>query len=260
MNHVVRNERRSGFRKLARLKMGILYSFTVLAAPAAGTCDPPPVDITGTWVAKLITVGFITTPLFPLAPAGVNIEAVVRMNISQSGGNFVHKLEICKLATTSAPEDALKITYSPALLATMSATVAIPTYNPTIGGPITVPSFVLQTGSNKVCSGDCGPSDFVDSDRDGKPGVTLPVLVGGALELEAYGALTTIINLSRATLEDAETIAGAAAFSTEGQILHTNNPIAPGGPLTVDPTPLTAVTAKRLAGDVPCSTVAGMFP
>ena len=144
----------------------------------------------------------------------------------------------------------------------MSATAAIPVYNPAIGGPITIPAFVLQTGSNKVCSGSCVATDFVDSDSDGKPGATLPVLVGGALAVEAYGALTTIINLSRATLQDAETLEGGTVFSTEGQILQTNNPLAPGaGPITVEPaSSLTAVTAKRLEGDVPCSTVAGMFP
>jgi hypothetical protein len=262
MNHVVTSERRNGFRKLGRLKMGVLCSFTILAAPAAGTCDPPPPDITGTWVTKIVTAGNITTPL---VPAEATIEAVIRLNITQSGGNFVHKLEICKLATPTKPDpNTLKVSYSPAMLATMVATASIPVYTPTIGGPITVPQFVMQTGSNKVCTGsgssNCAPTDFVDSDGDGQPGVTLPVVIAGLPAVDAYGALTTTISLSSATLQDAETIGGNAAFSTVGQVLRTTLGIG-AGPISVVPsTPTTAVTAKRLAGDVPCSTVAGMFP
>ena len=259
MNHVVTSERRNGSRKLGRLKVAVLCSFTLLAAPAANECGaPPPPDITGTWVTKIVTAGNITTTL---VSSTANIEAVIRLNITQSGGNFVHKLEICKLSTPTTPDpNALRVTYSPAMLATMAATASIPVYTPTIGGPVTIPQFVIQTGSNKVCSGSCVASDFVDSDGDGQPGVTLPVLVGNLLPMNAYGALTTTINLSGATLQDAETIGGAAAFSTQGQVLRTN-PVLVEGPISVVPsTPTTPVTAKRLAGDVPCSTVAGMFP
>lgn len=261
MNHHASRPEVRGSRKLGRLKVAVLCSFTLLAAPAANTCgEPPPVDITGTWATKLVTSGQMTIPA--IGSTAANVEAVIRLNISESGGNFVHKLEICKLATPTTPDpNALVVSYSPAMLATMVATASVPVYTPTVGGPVTVPQFVIQTGSNKVCSGSCVASDFVDSDGDGQPGVTLPAVLGGLITVDAYGALTTTINLSSATLQDAETIAGDAAFSTHGQVLRTNNPIVPGGPIQVQPsTPTTAISAKRLAGDVPCSTIVGMFP
>jgi len=259
MIHIVTRER-PGSRKIGRLRLGILCSFTLLAAPAPNACEAPPPDITGTWVTKLVTPGQISLPAIPLTTTA-NIEAVIRVHISQSGGNFVHKLEICKLATPTTPDpNALRVSYSPAMLATMGATASIPVYTPTVGGAVTIPQFVIQTGSNKVCSGSCVESDFVDSDGDGQPGVTLPASVG-IFTVQAYGALTTTINLSSSTLTDAQTIAGNAAFSTAGQVLRTNPPLLPSGAIQVQPsTPTTAVTAKRLAGDVPCSTVAGMFP
>lgn len=241
--------------------MGILCSFTLLAAPAPNACEAPPPDITGTWVTKLVTSGQISLPAMSITTAA-NVEAVIRLHISQSGGNFVHKLEICKLATPTTPDpNLLRVTYSPAMLATMGATASVPVYTPTVGGAVTIPQFVIQTGSNKACSGSCGASDFVDSDGDGQPGVTLPATLNNAITVDAYGALTTTINLSSSTLTDAQTITGNAAFSTTGQVLRTNNILVPGGPIHVQPsTPTTAVSAQRLAGDVPCSTVAGMFP
>lgn len=252
MNHTVRR----------RLRIGVLCSFTLLAAPAANTCGapPPPVDITGTWVSKLVTSGQMTIP--SIGSTTADVQTVLRLNISVSGGNYVHKLELCSLATPTTPDpNTLVVTYKPAMLATMVATASIPVYEATVGGPITVPQLVIQTGSNKVCNGSCVASDFVDSDGDGQPGVTLPAVLGGAIALDAYGALTTTVNLSSAILQDATTIVGNAAFSTDGQVLKTSNPLILGGQIKVTPsTPSTAISAKHLAGDVPCSTVLGMFP
>jgi len=259
MNHTSVNRDGAVSRIRGHLKVGVLCSFAVLAAPAASTCGPPPpADITGTWATKLVTSGKITVPNLP-APADVNIEAVLRLNISKSGGNYVHKLEICSLTTPTVPATALVVTYSPAMLRTMIASASIPVYDATVGGPITVPQLVIQTGSNKVCTGSCVTADFVDSDGDTKPGVTLPASLG-PVSLEAYGALTTTINLSSAILHDANTINGNAAFSTDGQVLSTNIGL-PGGQIKVTTsTPSTAISAQHLAGDVPCSTVLTMFP
>src|SRR5688500_458140 len=128
MNQIVTRERPSGSRKLGRLKLGVLCSFTLLAAPAPNACDPQPVDITGTWVTKLVTAGNISLPnLVPPFTTTANIEAVIRLHISQSGGNFVHKLEICKLTTPTTPDpNLLRVTYSPTMLATMVATASVP--------------------------------------------------------------------------------------------------------------------------------------
>jgi hypothetical protein len=260
MNHTMTSGRGTVSRVRGRLKVGVLCSFTVLAAPAASTCGPPPVDMTGTWIAKVATSGQMTIPA--IGTTAANIQTILRLNISQSGSNFVHKLELCSLATPTTPDpNALVVTYKPAMLATMVATASIPVYTPTIGGPVTIPQLVIQTGSNKKCTGSCVAADFVDSDADGQPGITLPAVLGGAISVDAYGALTTTINLSSSTLQDANTIVGNAAFAADGQVLRTNNPLVPGGQIQVTPSsPTTPISAKLAAGDVPCSTVLGMFP
>jgi hypothetical protein len=261
MNQTVTSERGSVSRVRGGLKVGVLCSFAVLAAPAASTCGPPPpADITGTWAAKLVTSGKIEIPALPAVDA--NVEAVIRLNISVSGGNYVHKLEICKLSTPTTPNpNTLVVTYGPAMLATMVATASIPTYTAAVGGPVTIPQLVIQTGSSKVCNGSCVAADFVDSDKDNQPGVTLPANLLGLGNVDAYGALTTTINLSSATLVDANTITGNAAFATDGQVLRTNPPLVPGGSIKVTPaTPSTAITAQRLAANATCSDVLALFP
>src|SRR5689334_16084782 len=102
MDHTVGSGRAGGSSLKKRLKTGVLCSFTVLAAPAASTCGPPPVvDITGTWVAKVATAGSITVPVSP-TPIDATIQTTLRLNITKSGTNYVHKIELCKLDTPAA--------------------------------------------------------------------------------------------------------------------------------------------------------------
>jgi hypothetical protein len=242
-----------------RVKTGVLCSLTVLAAPAANTCGAP--DITGTWGTKVQTPGQLQLPFGTL---NVTIQTTLRLVISKSGTDYVHKVQLCKLVTPTTPDpSALVVSYGPALLQTMVANTTAPAFNATVGGPVTIPPLTIQTGSNTPCTGGCVDANFVDSDNDGRPGVTLPVTVPtiGAT-VEAYAALTVPINLSAATWVDVNTINGAGAFSAEGQALRTNNILVGGGPIKVTTsTATTPVSLKRIsAGDVPCSTVLQQLP
>jgi len=261
MNRITMSERGSVSRVTARLKLGVLCSFTVLAAPAASTCGPPPVvDMTGTWVQKVTYPGQMTVPTGPTA---VNIETTTRLVISRPS-NFVYKLEICKLATPTTPNpDSLVVTYGTAALATMVATASGPASDPAVGGTVTIPQMVIQTGSNKVCTGSCVATDFIDSDGDGQPGITLPSVLAKSIFFDAYVALTTTVPQATATLQDANTMVGTSSSSTAGQVLRFNPATFGPGPITVVPTnPSTPSTMKRATGgvDVSCSTVLQQFP
>jgi predicted secreted protein len=238
----------------------MLCSLTLLAAPAPSACGEP--DITGTWATKVAAPGTLGIALgdFP-----VNVQTTLRLNITKSGSDYVHKIEICKLATPSTPDPAtLAIQYRPALLQTMVGTRTAPAFTPSIGGPVTIPQWIFHTGANDLCYGGCAAGDFVDSDRDSKPGITLPAsLYANAVSVEAYAALTVAIELTGATLTDAETITGNGEFYALGQFHSTNNPGYPANG-TIDlhtATPSVPVTIKKIgAGDVACSTVLQQVP
>jgi len=68
------------------------------------------------------------------------------------------------------------------------------------------------------------------------------------------------MNSLKATLTDASTITGTAAFSSTGMVFGSDNPVLTSGNIDVTPSS-TAIpfTATKLAGDVPCSTVLKSF-
>jgi hypothetical protein len=245
-------------RVKGRLKAGVLCSFTVLAASAASTCGPAPNVLDGTWYGTVNAPGGGSFPAFnSIFGLNVNVRTTFRMVVSESGGNFVEQLELCKLdvtSTTSGP-NVLVTTFNPAVLASMVGTASMPTYTPTVGGPVTIAPITIQTGSNIPCTGSCGLSDFVDSDHDSKTGISITANILGT-PVEALSALTIPTSITSATLTDTNTIDGSLGFSAHGQIWQTNNASYPPGVLTVTTdAPTTPFTAKKLAGNVPCSTV-----
>lgn len=254
------NGRTHASRIRGGIKTGMLCSLTVLAAPAPSACGGP--DITGTWATKVEAPGTLGIALGNFA---VNVQTTLRLNITKSGSDYVHKIEICKLATPTTPDPStLAVQYRPALLQTMVGTTTAPAFTPTIGGPVTIPPWMMHTGASDLCYGGCLPGDFVDSDNDGKPGITLPAsLYAGAVSVDAYAALTVPIALTGATLTDAETITGSGEFAALGQFHSTNHPGYPAnGRIDVNTaTPTVPVTVKKMgAGDVPCSTVLQQLP
>jgi hypothetical protein len=218
--------------------------------------------MTGTWATKVDVPAQL---VLPIGTVSVNVQSTLRMNVAASGSAFIHELEMCALALPTNPHPtALAIAFRPAMLQTLVTTATAPASTPAIGGPVTIPPFTIQTGSTIPCTGSCTEASFIDSDRDWQPGVTLPVTSSGALGLtvDAYAALTVPISLSSASLQDASTITGDAAFGAQGQVLRTNNVLVTGGPIQVTTTsPTTRVSLRRLgAGDIPCSTVLQQLP
>ncbi|HEY6555948.1 MAG TPA: hypothetical protein VI072_01690 [Polyangiaceae bacterium] len=187
----------------------------------------------------------------------VSIDTTFRLVVTESGGNLVQQLELCDLKLRSVTDpNALVTTFGQPALATMVGSASIPTYTPTVGGPVTVPPITIQTGSNVPCTGSCGFSSFVDSDHDSNPGISISATIGGVLPLVAYSALTIPTTVTSATLTDENTIDGSWGFSANGQVWATSSVLYPGGPISVTPDLATSpFTAKKLAGNVPCSTI-----
>src|SRR5689334_11787126 len=103
---------RTTTRVRSRLRTGMLCSLTVLAAPAANTCGAP--DITGTWGTKVQAPGQLKLPIGTLS---VTIQTTLRLVISKSGSDYVHKVQLCRLATPTTPDpSALVVTYPQILL------------------------------------------------------------------------------------------------------------------------------------------------
>jgi hypothetical protein len=244
-------------RVKGRLRVGVLCSFTVLAAPAASTCGAPPNPLAGTWYGTVSADGAGYFPNFSPLGLKVGISTTFRWVVTESSGNLVEQLELCNLSLRSTTDpNALVTTFNTAALATMVGTASIPTFTPTVGGPVTIPPITIQTGSNIPCNGSCVAADFIDSDHDSNPGTSISANIGGSLSLVAYSSLTIPTTMTDAVLTDANTIDGWWGFSAKGQILKTTFALYPGGPISVTPYDAASpFTAKKLAGNVPCSTV-----
>ncbi|HEY6558525.1 MAG TPA: hypothetical protein VI072_14685 [Polyangiaceae bacterium] len=193
----------------------------------------------------------------------VTVSTTMRLHITSTGSGYSEKIELCQLAT---PSPTLAVTYTPAVLATMNATAPF-SATPTIGGPIALPAQSIRTGSNTLCHPEdsrCAQEDFVDSDNDGLPGVTLPASITALsppLDLDAYVALTIPVTLSNGILTDATHISGDGAFAAIGQF-HSTSSLPSNGAIDLTTTnPTFPVTLTRLgAGDIPCSTVVQPLP
>jgi hypothetical protein len=122
-----------------------------------------------------------------------------------------------------------------------------------IGQPVPLPAVKILTGIDAA-------GNYVDSDMDGNPGVTIPSNVGGILQLNAFTGLTINTSLT-STLTDAMTITGTTQFSSTGIVFGSNNPILTSGNIDVTPSSnAIPFTATKLTGNVPCSDVLTHFP
>jgi hypothetical protein len=224
--------------------------------PNTPTCDAgcreiTGVDLTGTWVAQIQTLGTLEVPVVGVADA--NLTLVLRVLITRSGSDLVEQFEICSMdaVTTPNPND-LVLTFTPEAIATMTATATIPEPVVMVGDPVPMPQFVALTGIDAA-------DNPVDSDGDGFDGITIPTVIGGFIVTDAYSgmAITTDMN---ASLDTEDVITGGADFSAVGQVFSFSTAGLPGGPINVLPatTPV-PITATRLEGDVPCSEVVLLF-
>ncbi len=234
-----------------------------------GTC----LDMTGTWITRVTTTGTITAPSPVGTLTGATIDVVQRMYISTVGNNNVAKFEICSLSTVANGSLPFYSDYSPAVLASMSGTGSAPYQCLHVGDTATLPSFTINTGwGGSVTPAGCTcpaagsvyppspplPTECcgaVDSDGDGVYGITLPThLFNGALNLWAYAGLTMNITLKNMVVTDPNTNTGTTAFPTTGWIFGST--AGATGTLNVQPaSDNVPVTAIKLTGDVPCSTV-----
>jgi hypothetical protein len=161
-------------------------------------------------------------------------------------------MQICRLNPVTTPATALVVTFSPAVISTLQTGITIPSFTPAIGAAVPVPPTTIRTGEN-------GAGMSVDSDSDGNPGVTIPANVGGLIMLNAYAGLTINTTLN-GTLTNATTITGTASFTSTGTVFGSDNPLLTMGSINVTPSSSAIpFSATRLAGNVPCTTVASMF-
>jgi hypothetical protein len=227
-----------------------------------GTC----VDMTGTWIARVTTPGTIDAPDLTGALTDGTIDFVLRMVVTKSGSTLNTQFDICSLSTNSA--SSLTVTYPSAVLKTLT-TKGSTTTNvcPTVSGPVTFPTFSIISGwggivpTTDTCPSPAGGttscSGAIDSEGDGAYGLTLATILSG-LNINIYVGLTLTAALNGMTLTNASTLAGTLDFTDTGYIfgnsLYQLEP--PGSTLNITPSvnPI-SMSAIKLAGDVPCSTV-----
>jgi len=145
------------------------------------------------------------------------------------------------------------VTFTPAVIATLSTTTTENDFTATVGGAVPVPDMTILSGMDAM-------GKQVDSDMDMHDGVTVPSNIGGIIMLNAYTGLTIKVSL-KATLKDANTITGTTSFTTTGTVFGSDNPILSSGMINVTPdSTAIPLTSTRLMGDVACADVVKMFP
>jgi hypothetical protein len=229
----------------------------------AGTGGSGTIEMTGTWYARLATEAKLRIPI--AQPTGfeadLNVDALLRVYISRVGASFVEQLQLCNLVLSLKSPATINIRFPPAVLATLRAEESVAASKPRVGQSLSFPTFVMQTGSEFPCTGvdpnRCQESDFVDSDQDGKPGVTLPLVASG-FSVEAHMALAVSVALSPAGLENENEISATANLALDGQILRYSQSFLVGGPIQLtQSTPDQRIPLRRLASEVPCSRIPG---
>jgi hypothetical protein len=232
--------------------------------------------LSGTWITRVTTTGTITAPSPVGTLTGATIDVVQRMVITNDGSacTTTAQFEICSLSTTTTSGIPFSVDYSAAVLASLSgsASEAYKCYQ--VNDIVAFPSFTINSGWGGAvtppgCSCPAAGSTYppapgtlpatccgaVDSDGDGVYGITLPThLFGGALNLWAYAGLTMNVSLANMKLTNATTNTGTTAFPTTGFIFGST--AGATGTLNVVPdSSAVPVTAIKLAGNVPCTTV-----
>jgi hypothetical protein len=206
------------------------------------------VDLSGTWASHVTTTGTITVPLVNNQPA--TIDLILRIVIAQDGADLTNHLEFCQLNTQTSA-GSLVVNFPPAVLTLLTDDQSEPAPDVDVGDPVPVPDFSIVVGQ------DAGGNP-VDDDADGNDGVTIPTRLLGS-NIMSFSGLDIALSFPSVTLSDADTLSGDSAFATSGTVFDTE-PLGLSGPIAVTPdNPTTPFTAARLAGDVPCSDVLGLF-
>lgn len=210
------------------------------------------VDLSGTWIADVQTPGTETVPI--AGTVNANIRVIVRLFVTEAAGTLNATFDICKLTAVTTPDPTtLSVTFTPAVIATLSASVSESAPVVNVGDSLPIPAVTIRSGI--TASG-----TPVDSDADSHPGVTIPGNVGGALPVNAYVGLTIQASLSP-QLTAPDSISGTADFTASGIVFGSDNPLLTSGNISVTPqSPNVPFTAKLLPGDVPCADVVSQFP
>jgi len=218
----------------------------------SGGSGPTGVDLSGTWISDVKTTGTESLPFITTVSA--NIEFVFRLVLTSAGDTLNVRLDICRLTAVSTPDPtALGVTFTPAVIATMTTTGSEGTPVVNVGDPIPLPAFTMLSGIT-------GSGTAVDADSDSHPGVTVPGTTWNNTSVNAYVGLTIQTSLSP-TLSAQDSMSGTASFDCAGKIFGSDNALLTSGDISVAPDSKTIpFTAKRLAGDVPCSDVLKALP
>ncbi len=197
----------------------------------------------------MTTTATLTVPLIGNQPA--TIDLVLRILLAQDATNLSSHVEICRL-NTATNGNSLLVNFPATVLALLTDDQTIPAPVVNVGDPVPVPAFSIVVGQDAA-------GNPVDDDADGNDGVTISTVLAGT-NIMAFAGFDIELSFPSATLTDASTLTGDAAFTTSGTVFDTV-PLGLSGPISVTPTsPTTAFTSTKLAGDVPCSDVLALFP
>jgi hypothetical protein len=209
-------------------------------------------DLTGTWIADVQTKGTESVPVAGTVDA--NIRIVMRLVLTETASALDVRYDICELTAVSTPDPtALGVTFTPAVIATLTTTVSEPFTPVSVGDAIGLPPLTILSGID-------GSGNAVDADADTHPGVTVPGTTWNNTSVNAYVGLTIQTTPSpKLTAPDA--MGGTVSFAANGKVFGSDNPLLTSGDISVVPDS-TAIpfTAKLLAGDVPCSDVLKALP
>jgi hypothetical protein len=245
---------------------------------AGETCDPPNsttcsstcqacADLTGTWITRVTIPCSIDSPNLIGTLSDATLDSVMRMVVTKTNGILNAQFDICSLSTStpSTSNVPISIAYSSAVLATLTADGSTQNVCSSVGGPVTFPSFAINSGWGGVVptTNDCPSppngitscSGAVDSDGDGIYGITLPLTFSGAFTTNAYTGLTFNVAVGNTTLTNATTVNGALDFTVVGYIYGNGfTPVSDNLSITPN-TSLVSISAIKLSGAVPCATV-----
>lgn len=211
------------------------------------------VDLSGTWIADVQTAGVLSVPT--VGNVNANLGVIVRLVITEAGGALNARFDVCKMTAVTTPDPTtLTVTFTPAVLATLTTSISESAPLVHVGDTVPLPAITILSGITAF-----GTS--VDADADSHPGVTIPGVVAGTWPVNVYVGLTVPFTFS-GTLTAADVLSGTLTFSANGTIFGSDSPwLTPGGAIGVSPQPTDVpFTAKLLAGDVPCTDVLSAFP
>lgn len=218
-----------------------------------GSAGAGTVDLIGTWIGKVQTPGVLSVPT--LGNVTANLGVILRLVITEASGTLNVRFDICKMTvvTTPDPTTPLTVTFTPAVLATMTTSASENTPLVHVGGSVPIPALTILSGITASGSS-------VDADADSHPGVTLPGVALAQWPVNVYVGLKVPFVLS-ATLTSADALSGTATFTANGTVFGSDSPWLTSGNIGVAPQPADVpLAARRLTGDVPCADVLTAFP